>query len=117
SSKVHSSRLSTSRETSWELDRSGVVGEKIKEDTRALVEIMVRRPEVETSNTDNNRVMVFAIVGVGGIGKTTLAQKVFNDEAINANFDTKIWLSVNQGFDKVELLRTAITWQGRRYSW
>uniref|UniRef100_A0A453Q7I0 Disease resistance N-terminal domain-containing protein n=1 Tax=Aegilops tauschii subsp. strangulata TaxID=200361 RepID=A0A453Q7I0_AEGTS len=45
SSKVHSSRLSTSRETSWELDRSGVVGEKIKEDTRALVEIMVRRPE------------------------------------------------------------------------
>uniref|UniRef100_A0A453Q7K1 NB-ARC domain-containing protein n=1 Tax=Aegilops tauschii subsp. strangulata TaxID=200361 RepID=A0A453Q7K1_AEGTS len=114
-SKVHSSRLSTSRETSWELDRSGVVGEKIEEDTRALVEIMVRRTEAETSNADNNRVMVFAIVGVGGIGKTTLAREVFNDEAINANFDKRIWLSVNQDFDKVELLRTAITLAGGKH--
>lgn len=89
--------------------------ECIEEDTRALVEIMVRRPEAETSNTDNNRVMVFAIVGVGGIGKTTLARNIFNDEAINANFDKKIWLSVNQGFDKVELLRTAITLAGGKH--
>jgi ribosomal protein S24E len=92
------------RETSGELDLSGVVGEKIEEDTRRLVEIMLKQ-----KGGNKNNVMVVAIVGVGGIGKTTLAQKVFNDEAIRSEFDKKIWLSVNQEFDKAELLRTAIT--------
>jgi hypothetical protein len=94
------------RETSGELDLSGVVGEKIEEQTRRLVEIML------TQRRGNSNVIVVAIVGVGGIGKTTLAQKVFNDEAIRSEFDKKIWLSVNQEFDKAELLRTAITLAG-----
>ncbi|KAM0916691.1 hypothetical protein ACQ4PT_010032 [Festuca glaucescens] len=94
------------RETSGELDLSGVVGEKIEEQTRRLVEIML------TQRRGNSNVTVVAIVGVGGIGKTTLAQKVFNDEAIRSEFDKKIWLSVNQEFDKAELLRTAITLAG-----
>ncbi|EMS64987.1 Putative disease resistance protein RGA3 [Triticum urartu] len=46
--------------------------------------------------------------GVGGIGKTTLAQKVFNDEAIQGEFSKKIWLSVNQNFNEAELLRRVI---------
>uniref|UniRef100_A0ACD5TS89 Uncharacterized protein n=1 Tax=Avena sativa TaxID=4498 RepID=A0ACD5TS89_AVESA len=52
--------------------------------------------------------MVVAIVGVGGIGKTTLAQKVFNDEAIQGDFSKKIWLSVNRNFSDAELLRRVI---------
>ncbi|KAF7099247.1 hypothetical protein CFC21_100906 [Triticum aestivum] len=54
------------------------------------------------------RSMVVAIVGVGAIGKTTLAQKVFNDEAIQGEFSKKIWLSVNQNFNEAELLRRVI---------
>jgi adenylate kinase family enzyme len=93
-----------SRETSGELDRSGVVGEKIEEDTRALVaKIMQPRNEV------NDTLMVIAIVGVGGIGKTTLAQQLFNDETIKSEFTKKIWLSVNKNFREVELLKRAIT--------
>ncbi|KAF7105363.1 hypothetical protein CFC21_106177 [Triticum aestivum] len=92
-----------SRETSGELDRSGVVGDKIEEDTRALVARITR-----TGNEASNNIMVVAIVGVGGIGKTTLAQKVFNDEALQGDFSKKIWLSVNQNFSEVELLRRAI---------
>ncbi|XBI05558.1 hypothetical protein VPH35_133714 [Triticum aestivum] len=72
-----------SRETVGDFDRS-------EEDTRALVaQIMQAGKDV------NNGIMVVAIVGVGGIGKTTLAQKVFNDEAIQGEFSKKIWLSVN----------------------
>lgn len=105
-SKVQPSRLSASRETSGELDRSGVVGEKIEEDTRALVETLL------TDKEGYNKIMVVAIVGVGGIGKTTLAKNVYNNERIDAMFDKAIWLSVNQNFDKVELLKTTITLAG-----
>nr|UBY07102.1 NBS-LRR disease resistance protein [Dasypyrum villosum] len=104
SGQVHAARSSDARrETSGEFDRQGVVGEKIEEDTRKLVEMML------TEKESNDNIMVFAAVGVGGIGKTTLAQKIFNDEALNADFEKTIWLSINKDFDKVELLRTIIT--------
>jgi hypothetical protein len=49
--------------------------------------------------------MVVANVGVGGIGKTILAQKVLNDKAIQGEFSKKIWLSVNKNLRKAQLLR------------
>jgi hypothetical protein len=89
------------RKTDPVLERSSVVGEKIEEDTSALVEKL-------RNKNGNDSIMVFAIVGVGGIGKTTLAKKVFNDEAIELGFNTKIWLSITKEFSEAELLKTAI---------
>ena len=107
SSKVHVTRSGNpNRETTGEFDRAGVVGEKIEQDTRKLVEIMLSEKE------GNTNIMVVAIVGVGGIGNTTLAQNVINDETMKAEFDNTIWLSINKDFDKVELLRTIITQAG-----
>ncbi|KAF8745051.1 hypothetical protein HU200_013463 [Digitaria exilis] len=97
------------RETSGELDELSVVGEKIEEDTRNLVEILTTD---DLSKYDYSKIMVFAIVGVGGIGKTTLAQKIFNHDIIQQEFPKKIWLSVNQDFNETELLRRAITEAG-----
>ncbi|VAH99073.1 unnamed protein product [Triticum turgidum subsp. durum] len=88
------------RKTDPVLERSAVVGEKIEEDTKALVGKLTK---------DNDGIMVLAIVGVGGIGKTTLARKIFNHEDIQHKFQKKMWLSVTQDFSKVELLRLAIT--------
>uniref|UniRef100_M8B3M9 Disease resistance RPP13-like protein 4 n=1 Tax=Aegilops tauschii TaxID=37682 RepID=M8B3M9_AEGTA len=88
------------RKTDPVLERSAVVGEKIEEDTRALVKELTK---------DNDGIVVLAIVGVGGIGKTTLAKKVFNHEEIQHKFEKKMWLSVTQDFSEVELLRLAIT--------
>ncbi|KXG27846.2 hypothetical protein SORBI_3005G053800, partial [Sorghum bicolor] len=97
---------SSTRETSGGLVESGLVGEKIEEDTINLVEMLTKK--YPTDDNKSNKIMVFSIVGAGGIGKTTLAQKIFNNEVIKDEFKKKIWLSVNQGFDDTEMLRRVI---------
>ncbi|KAL3497696.1 hypothetical protein ACH5RR_040428 [Cinchona calisaya] len=51
---------------------------------------------------------VVSIVGMGGLGKTTLVTKVFNDQVIKCHFDSLAWISVSQAHKIEELLRNMV---------
>ncbi|KAI3925303.1 hypothetical protein MKX01_035420 [Papaver californicum] len=53
----------------------------------------------EGNMVDNREVKgarVVSIVGIGGIGKTSLAQSVYNDDEVKSHFDARVWISVPQ---------------------
>ncbi|XP_047969751.1 putative disease resistance protein RGA3 [Salvia hispanica] len=52
---------------------------------------------------DDRPFSIAALVGMGGMGKTTLTKKVFNHESIKARFGSLIWVHVSQTFDPISL--------------
>jgi hypothetical protein len=101
--KLTAAELSSYR-TRSQVGELAIVGEQIERDTRELVQELTR-----DDDNNHNDIKVVSIIVAGGMGKTTLAQKIFNDASIQEHFKTKtIWLSITQRFDEVELLRIAI---------
>ncbi|KAL0417172.1 UNVERIFIED_CONTAM: putative disease resistance protein RGA3 [Sesamum latifolium] len=47
---------------------------------------------------------ILPIVGVGGLGKTTLAELVFNDQVIVNHFDVSIWLTISEEYNARKIL-------------
>ncbi|KAK9929991.1 hypothetical protein M0R45_027053 [Rubus argutus] len=83
--------------TSSFVDISTIFGRQDEKD--GLVSELVRG---ESRRSDQ---LVIPIVGMGGLGKTTFAQLIFEDAEVQAHFDKKAWVCVSDPFDVIKIAK------------
>ena len=67
---------------------SDVIGRD--DDKAEIIDMLMSKQE--------NTLPVILIVGIGGLGKTTLAKSVYNDQKVVERFDLRLWVCVSVGF-------------------
>ncbi|KAK4382371.1 putative disease resistance protein [Sesamum angolense] len=83
---------------------------KIDSITEKLMVVKEELPDVQRTTTsdeltrDESNLQILPIVGMGGIGKTTLAQNAFDHPHIVYHFDVRIWLTISQQYSVQEIL-------------
>jgi hypothetical protein len=107
-------------ETSSFPNEENFVGREME--LKKIIEILPKRKKENsavdgsTSTSTNNQVSsepktdltVLPIVGIGGVGKTTLAQHVCSVAQVEKSFEIIIWLCVSDDFDVKRLTKEAI---------
>ncbi|XP_056171364.1 putative disease resistance protein RGA3 [Syzygium oleosum] len=80
------------------INKSDVVGRDI--DKKKIIEMLMRPGDKNLS--------VIPIVGIGGLGKTTLAKLVYNDDSVKEQFELRLWVSVPKDFDLKKIIEGII---------
>ncbi|KAJ3670836.1 hypothetical protein LUZ60_008262 [Juncus effusus] len=83
------------------VDPSEIVGRETEK--KELVHALVTDDEPTSS-----RVEVVAIVAMGGMGKTTVAKLVFNDELVEKHFQLRVWVWVSKSYDEIAVTRSIL---------
>ncbi|GAB4845925.1 hypothetical protein Ancab_024931 [Ancistrocladus abbreviatus] len=110
--QLASSSSSAARRHTWKDPRSSFLYTEESE----LVGIEDRKKHlIGCLNAEENksRRSVIAVIGMGGIGKTTLVRKVYDDPTLTKNFEFRAWITVSQSFNKVDVLKALVKSCGR----
>ncbi|XP_054813803.1 putative disease resistance RPP13-like protein 1 [Prosopis cineraria] len=87
--------------TSLVADESGIYGRD--GDKEKMIELLLN------DDLSRNQVSVISIVGVGGLGKTTLAQLVYSNNRVENQFQLKAWVCISEEFDVVRITQTILS--------
>ncbi|XP_021863843.2 putative disease resistance protein RGA3 [Spinacia oleracea] len=86
---------------SYSLNRNRVIG---RDNEKQKIIEMLLRPSTENETS----VSVIPIVGSPGIGKSALAQFVYDDEKVKSHFDLRMWIQVSQITDEREIIQEIV---------
>ncbi|CAJ2671808.1 unnamed protein product [Trifolium pratense] len=82
-----------------DVDASSIIG---RESDREEIIKLLMQPHPQGDGVGDKSMCVIPIVGIGGLGKTTLAKLVFNDKRVD--FHLKMWVCVSNAFDIKQII-------------
>ncbi|KAK8327369.1 hypothetical protein V6Z11_A11G177800, partial [Gossypium hirsutum] len=88
------------RQTSSLVKESEILGRA--DEKKKIVSMLV------SNASHHDDLSVYAICGMGGLGKTTLAQLVYNDKNVAKAFDLRAWVCVSDDFDIKRLTKAIL---------
>ncbi|KAL1329043.1 putative disease resistance RPP13-like protein 1 [Arachis hypogaea] len=88
---------------SWRIPSTSLVEGNIlgrEKDQQEIIKIL--------NDNREHQLSVIPIVGIGGVGKTTLAQWLYNNEKLMEGFQVKKWVCVSEDFNVIQVTKNII---------
>ncbi|KAM3396897.1 putative disease resistance RPP13-like protein 1 [Capsicum galapagoense] len=92
-----SDKQETRRPSTSLVDESDIFGRR--DEIEKLIELLL------SEDANGKNITVLPIVGMAGIGKTTLAKAVYNDEKVRDHFGLKAWICMSEPYDVVKITK------------